>query len=131
MLVMPVSRYLLSNAGGNAVLWFGVFTIPDIALRGRELSEAGREAHYVFAKTIGIVVALHLAAVVRHTAVKRDTVLVRSASVIQCEVANSRARRRDAPDHLCWPREGVREFLQHVSGELRRRGSAPFGADDG
>ena len=37
----------------------------------------GREAHYVFAWTIAVVLALHLAAVVWHTAVKRDTVLTR------------------------------------------------------
>ena len=77
MLAMPVSGYLLSSAGGNAVSWFGLFTIPDMVPRSRELAEASREAHYVLACTIGIVVALHLAAVVWHAGVKRDTVLTR------------------------------------------------------
>ena len=38
---------------------------------------AASQAHYVFALAIGMTLALHLAAVVWHARVKRDTVLTR------------------------------------------------------
>jgi cytochrome b561 len=77
MVVMPVSGYVLSSAGGNDVSWFGLFSLPSVLPKDGALSQAGREAHYLFAWAIGIVLALHLAAVVWHTTVRRDTVLTR------------------------------------------------------
>ncbi len=77
MIAMPVSGYVTSSAGGHEVSFFGLFTLPNIVPRDKPLDEAASQAHFVFAWTIGIVLVLHLAAVVWHARVKRDTVFAR------------------------------------------------------
>jgi len=77
MIALPVSGYLTSNAGGHDVSFFGLFTVPDIVPKDKGLDEAASQAHYVFAWLMGIALALHLAAVMWHARVKRDTVLTR------------------------------------------------------
>ena len=77
MIAMPVSGYVTSSAGGHDVSFFGLFTLPNIVPRDKALDEAASQAHFVFAWAIGIVLALHLTAVVWHARVKRDTVFAR------------------------------------------------------
>jgi cytochrome b561 len=77
MIAMPISGYVTSSAGGHEVSFFGLITLPNIVPRNQALDEAASQAHYVFAWAIGIVLALHLAAVVWHRVVKRDTVFER------------------------------------------------------
>ncbi len=77
MIAMPVSGYVTSSAGGHDVSFFGLFTLPNIVPRDKALDEAASQAHFVFAWAIGIMLALHLAAVVWHARVRRDTVFVR------------------------------------------------------
>ncbi len=77
MIVLPVSGYVTSNAGGHAVSVFGLFTVPDIVPEDKGLAQAASQAHFVFAWAMGIALALHLAAVVWHARIKRDTVLTR------------------------------------------------------
>ncbi|HYA81815.1 MAG TPA: cytochrome b/b6 domain-containing protein, partial [Methylocystis sp.] len=59
------------------VSFFGLITLPNIVPQDKSLDEAASEAHFVFAWALGITLALHLAAVVWHTRIKRDTVLAR------------------------------------------------------
>ncbi len=77
MIAMPVSGYFLSSAGGHEVPWFGLFSFPNLAPRDKALSQAGGQAHYVFAWAVGVILLLHLAAVVWHSLIRRDTVLTR------------------------------------------------------
>jgi cytochrome b561 len=77
MIAMPVSGYITSSAGGHDVSFFGLFTLPNLIPRDKALDEAASQAHFVFAWALGITLALHLAAVVWHARVKRDTVLTR------------------------------------------------------
>ncbi len=77
IIALPVSGYLTSSAGGHDVSFFGLFTLPNIVPRDKALDEAASQAHFVFAWAIGIVLAVHLAAVVWHARVKHDTVFTR------------------------------------------------------
>jgi cytochrome b561 len=77
MIAMPVSGYLTSTAGGNAVSWFGLFTLPRVVGKDKFLDEAASWAHLVFAWVIAFVLAAHLGAVVWHAVIKRDSVLTR------------------------------------------------------
>ncbi len=77
MVALPVSGYLTSSAGGHEVSWFGLFALPNVVGANRAVDEAGGQAHYLFAWAIGITLVLHLATVVWHARVKRDTVLTR------------------------------------------------------
>ncbi len=77
MIALPVSGYVTSSSGGHPVSFFGLFTLPNLVPHDKTLDEAAAQAHFVFAWTIGIVLVLHLAAVVWHARVKRDEVLTR------------------------------------------------------
>jgi cytochrome b561 len=77
MITLPVSGYLTSSAGGHDVSFFGLFTLPNLVGVNKALDEGASQAHYVFAWMIGIVLVLHLAAVVWHARIRRDTVLTR------------------------------------------------------
>jgi cytochrome b561 len=77
MIAMPVSGYLTSTAGGNAVSWFGLFTLPRLAGKDKFLDEAASWAHLAFAWVIAFVLAAHLGAVVWHAVIRRDSVLSR------------------------------------------------------
>jgi cytochrome b561 len=77
MIAMPVTGYLTSSAGGHEVSFFGLFDLPNFVGRNKALDEGASRAHFVFAWLIGITLALHLAAVVWHARIKRDTVLTR------------------------------------------------------
>ena len=77
MLALPVTGYLMSEAGAHDVSFFGLFSLPDLVPKDKTLEETARLAHYLFACAIGAALALHLAAVFWHARVKRDTVLTR------------------------------------------------------
>jgi cytochrome b561 len=77
MIAMPVSGYLGSTAGGRAVPWFGLFELPRLVAKDRNLAVAASWAHLVFAWTLAFVLAAHLGAVVWHATIKRDSVLTR------------------------------------------------------
>jgi cytochrome b561 len=77
MIAMPVSGYVLSTAGGSEAPWFGLFAFPNLLPKDKALSEAGSQAHYLFAWGIAFVLVAHLGAVAWHAGVKRDTILTR------------------------------------------------------
>jgi cytochrome b561 len=77
MIAMPVSGYVLSTAGGSEAPWFGLVAFPNLLPKDKALSEAGSQAHYLFAWGIAFVLVAHLGAVAWHAGVKRDTVLTR------------------------------------------------------
>ena len=77
MLVMPISGYVTSSAGGNIVPFFGLFVLPNVLPHDRELAGNASEAHFVFAWAIVLVLALHVAAAFWHAWAKRDEVMER------------------------------------------------------
>jgi len=77
MIAMPISGYLTSSAGGHEVSFFGLFSLPNLVGENKALDEGASQAHYAFAWAIGVVLTVHLLAVVWHARIKRDTVLTR------------------------------------------------------
>ena len=77
MIALPVSGYLTSTAGGHDVPFFGLFTLPSLVSQDKAFAESAGQAHYVFAWAMGVVLAVHLVAVVWHAWFKRDEVLTR------------------------------------------------------
>lgn len=77
LVALPLSGWLMSSAGGVAVYWFGVVPLPDLVPRDPLLFERLRTLHHWFAWTMMAVLALHLAAVVRHDVLRRDGVFRR------------------------------------------------------
>lgn len=77
MLLMPLSGYMLSSAGGREIPFFGLFTVPSLAPQDKALAEGAANAHLVLAWAIGVLVALHVVAAFWHFFVKRDEVMSR------------------------------------------------------
>jgi cytochrome b561 len=77
MVAMPVSGYVASTAGGKAVSWFGLFELPRLLAKDKSLAVAANWAHLAFAWMLAFVLATHLAAVVWHASIRRDSVLTR------------------------------------------------------
>ena len=77
LIALPLSGWLMSSAGGVAVYWFGVVPLPDLVPRDQGLFERLRTLHHWLAWALMAVLALHLAAVVRHDMLRRDGVFRR------------------------------------------------------
>ncbi len=77
VLAMPVSGWLMSSAGGVAVVWFGVLAMPDLVPRDQKLFALLRTTHHWLAFALMGTIALHVVAVVRHEVLRRDGILRR------------------------------------------------------
>ena len=77
LLAMPLSGWLMSSAAGVSVAWFGVLPLPDLVPPHPDLFEALRTAHFLLSRTLIVVVALHVAAVLHHDVLRRDGIFRR------------------------------------------------------
>lgn len=77
MVVVPVSGWVMSSAGGFPVVYFGVLQLPDLVAKDKELFELMKLVHFALNKTLLAVVLLHVAAALKHHYVDRDDVLAR------------------------------------------------------
>ncbi|SDR41022.1 cytochrome b561 [Rhizobiales bacterium GAS113] len=75
-IVMPVSGYILSAAGGHTVPFFGLVDLPALP-DNRALSEAARFVHNTTSWAVYALVATHIGAAAWHVAVFRDGTLER------------------------------------------------------
>jgi cytochrome b561 len=77
LFAMPLSGWLMSSARGFPVSWFGYFQLPDLVPKNHALYEALVTTHDSLAWVLGAVVALHVAAALKHHFMLRDDVLRR------------------------------------------------------
>jgi cytochrome b561 len=77
LFALPLSGWTASSARGFPVSWFGFFQLPDLVLKSKPLYEALLDTHEALVWTLGVVVALHVAAAVKHHFVLKDDVLRR------------------------------------------------------
>jgi cytochrome b561 len=77
LIVLPLSGWLMSSAGGVTVYWFGIVPLPDLLPRDQGLFERLRTLHHWLAWVLMAVLTLHLAAVVRHDVLRRDGIFRR------------------------------------------------------
>lgn len=76
-LVIPISGWLMSSAFGFQVVYFGVIPIPDLLAKDKALAEQLRMLHESFNLLMLFVVALHVAAALKHHFIDRDDILAR------------------------------------------------------
>ena len=79
LVALPISGWLMSSAGGVKVIWFGFVELPDLVARDLTLFERLRTLHHWLAWTLMALLAIHLAAVVRHDVRRRDGIFRRMA----------------------------------------------------
>lgn len=75
LVAMPLSGWVLHSASGLPLRWFGLARVPAIAPRGDDLKLLAADVHYALAWLLALLVALHLAGVLKHRFIDRDDVL--------------------------------------------------------
>lgn len=73
----PLSGWLSSSALGFQTVYFGVLPIPDLLAKNKELGDALKLVHKSVNYTMAAVIAVHIAAAIKHHVLDRDDVLVR------------------------------------------------------
>lgn len=66
MILMPLSGYIFSLAGGHGFKFFGLFEIPDLIGKNDLLSTIGKYLHRITAFLIVGFVAAHVSLILRH-----------------------------------------------------------------
>lgn len=77
---MPLSGWLMSSAGDFPAMFFGLFDMPDLVDKDRDLFRLMREVHEIFAYALIAAVGLHFAGAVKHHFIDRDETLQRMSS---------------------------------------------------
>lgn len=66
MLAAPIAGYLMSNAAGKPVSFFGLFTLPALVGESKGLAETLHELHEFLAFSILALAALHALGALKH-----------------------------------------------------------------
>jgi len=77
MFVLPLSGWAMSSAGGYPVDFYGLFVVPPLIEKNKELFDLTKELHEFFGITIAVLVGLHIAAALYHHFRLKDDVLKR------------------------------------------------------
>lgn len=77
MFIVPLTGWVMSSAGGHPVVFFGIWTLPDIVVQDDGLRETMEELHETVANVLLGLIALHTAAALKHHFMQRDDVLAR------------------------------------------------------
>jgi len=73
----PLTGWLFSSAQGFQTVWFGVLPIPDLLGKDRELADVLKVVHRSTVYALGVLIAVHAAAALKHYLADRDDVLTR------------------------------------------------------
>lgn len=74
LLAVPLSGWAVSSAEGDAVAFFGLFTVPPLPF-GEDLEHTLEEAHEILFNVLAALALLHVLAALKHQFVDRDGVL--------------------------------------------------------
>lgn len=77
MFAVPMSGWLMSSAKGFQTVWLGILPLPDLIEKNKALGALLAEWHEGLNIALLLLVALHLAAVVKHQFIDRDHLLSR------------------------------------------------------
>ena len=82
-LAIPLSGWLMSSATGFQVVYLGVLPIPDLLGKDKAMAEQLKELHEALNWLMVVVVALHIAAALKHHLIDRDDVLARMLPLVK------------------------------------------------
>lgn len=77
MIIMPLSGWGMSSAGGHPISFFGLFTVPPLVEKNKELGGFFHETHEIAGYAVIVLIAFHFAAALYHHFVRKDDVLKR------------------------------------------------------
>lgn len=75
--VVPLAGWAYSSAKGFPIVWFGVLPLPDLVGKDEALAQIFKPVHALGAFALMGLVALHVAAALKHQFVDRDGLLDR------------------------------------------------------
>lgn len=83
LLILPLTGWLASSAGGREIAWFGLFDWPLLPIGGgREAARGFMNLHELAMKGLYVLIALHVGAALKHHFWDRDNVLHRMIPLI-------------------------------------------------
>lgn len=77
LILQPVTGFLATNAHGFPLTWFWLVPIPSPIGKAPDIAPVLSALHLVFGWAILILLALHIAGVLRHHVLRRDRTLER------------------------------------------------------
>jgi len=77
LILAPLAGWLYASAAGLSANWFGLFQVPDLISKDRELADLLRAVHVGLVALLAALVAVHVGAALRHGLVLRDGVMHR------------------------------------------------------
>lgn len=77
MVVMPLSGWAMSSAGGHPVSLFGLVELPALVEKNKELGHLFNEVHELVAYALIAAIVLHISAALLHHFVFKDNILRR------------------------------------------------------
>ena len=77
MMLMPLSGWAMSSAGGHPVSFFGLFTLPPLVATNPELGKFMNETHELIGWAIVWLLAAHIGAALLHHFYYKDNILKR------------------------------------------------------
>jgi len=66
MVLVPLSGYLMSNAGGHPINFFGMGELPALIGKSKGFGEFAHEMHEILGWSILFVIILHMAGAIKH-----------------------------------------------------------------
>jgi len=75
MIALPISGWLMRNAAGLPVSFFGTFELPMLVSESIASYSLFREAHGIIAWSLFGVIVLHISAALHHGLIRQDSVL--------------------------------------------------------
>lgn len=77
LLAVPLSGWLMSSAKGFQTVWFGLIPLPDLVEKNKALGDGLAITHQGLNLILLLLLLLHLAAVIKHQWIDRDSILAR------------------------------------------------------
>ena len=74
---MPISGWLMSNAGEFPNSFFGLFEFPHLVEKNEELFKLTRSVHSIFAYMLILAIGLHIVGALKHHIIDKDNTLKR------------------------------------------------------
>ena len=77
MLAIPLSGWLMSSAKGFQTVWFGIFPIPDLLEKNKELGDLLQTVHMSLNLIFVATLLGHVVAALKHHLIDKDDILTR------------------------------------------------------
>lgn len=77
LLLAPLAGWHYASAAGLSVNWFGLFQVPDLVAKDRELAEFFKVLHIGLVALIALLLVAHVGGALRHALVRRDGIMHR------------------------------------------------------